>query len=241
MARWPPLGCDSTGFFSQSQPSLVIFLVNRVTFIVDGFNLYHSVRDAEYNLQKSTKWLNIFELCRSYLPGIAGVVNEKTTLQKVYYFSALAIHMEPSDPDVTIRHKKFIECLKDTKIEVHIGRFKQKEIKCSLCSGKFIKHEEKETDVAIAIKLFEEFHNNSCDTAVLVTGDTDLSPVISTAKKLFHSKTILFLFPAYRKNKELAQLAPGSFTIKPKHYVKYQFADPYHLSGGKTISKPISW
>jgi len=216
-------------------------LAHRVSFIVDGFNLYHSVRKAEYVIKKPTKWLNIFELCRSYLPNIGGVVNKITRLQKVYYFSALATHIEPSDPDVTKRHKRFIECLEDTGIIVQLGRFKQKEIKCPCCSRTFIKHEEKETDVAIGIKLFEIFHRNECDTAVLVTGDTDLSPVISTAKNLFPLKTILFIFPAFRKNKELAALAPGSFTIKPKQYAKYQFPDPYCFSDGKTISKPLSW
>lgn len=212
--------------------------MNRVTFIVDGFNLYHSVRDAEHVLKKSTKWLNIFELCRSYLPSIGSVLNEKTALQKIYYFSALAKHREPSDPDVTKRHKDFIECLKDTGIIVQLGRFKPKEIKCPLCHRAFIKHEEKETDVAIGIKLLEIFHTNECDTAILVTGDTDLAPVLSPAKRLFSSKNILFLFPAYRKNNELAKLAPGSVLIKPGRYVKHQFSNPYRLSNGITISKP---
>lgn len=215
--------------------------MKRVTFIVDGFNLYHSVRESEYVLKKSTKWLNIFSLCRSYLPSVSRVVNEKTVIQKVYYFSALATHIEPSDPDVTTRHKKLIECLKDTGVVVQLGRFKPKDIKCPCCKKKFIKYEEKETDVAIGIKLFEVFHTDECDTVVLVTGDTDLTPVISTTKVLFPSKTILFLFPAFRKTKELAKLVPGSFAIKPRHYVAYQFSDPYRLSNGKTISKPITW
>jgi hypothetical protein len=48
-APWPPLGCDPTGFFVSFlsphegiQPSTM----NLVTFLVDGFNLYHSVRSA---------------------------------------------------------------------------------------------------------------------------------------------------------------------------------------------------
>ncbi len=216
-------------------------MINRVSFIVDGFNLYHSVRIANRCLKKSTKWLNISKLCGAYLSPIRDIIKEQTTLQNIYYFSALAKHIEPADPYVTERHKSFIQCIKDTGVIVQLGRFKPKEIKCHHCKKIFIKHEEKETDVAIGLKVFEIFHKDECDTAVLVTGDTDLATVISSGKRIFPPKKILFLFPAFRGNRELAQLAPGSLKIKPKRYAQYQFPDPYVLSDGKAISKPVSW
>jgi len=219
--------------------------MNHVTFIIDGFNLYHSVREAAKILDTSTKWLNIKNLCYAYLGAISGVVGGRTNLKSIYYFSAFAKHIEARDPRVIIRHKNLIKCLEDTGINVEMGRFKPKEIKCPLpnynCVRKFTKHEEKETDVAIAVKLLEVFFVNECDTAVLVTGDTDLAPATKTANKLFPDKHILFAFPAFRKNKELSQLAPGSFTLKPKQYAKYQFPDPYELSNGTLINKPQSW
>ncbi len=136
--------------------------MNRVTFIIDGFNLYHSVRKAEWELSNekihvSTKWLDIKKLCESYLHAIGHLVGDKAVLKNVYYFSALAHHLEETDPDITIRHKSFIKILKDTGILVELGRFKAKKIKCRLCQNKLVKHEEKETDVAIALKLLEVF------------------------------------------------------------------------------------
>ncbi len=63
---------------------------NRTAFIIDGFNLYHSVIDASKDLGGvSTKWLNIRALCDSYLHLIGG--NAQT--QGVYYFSAPAHHL----------------------------------------------------------------------------------------------------------------------------------------------------
>ncbi len=218
-------------------------MMNRVTFLVDGFNLYHSVREAEKSLKASTKWLNISELCSSYLPLIRGVESEKTELIKVYYFSALAKHLERNHPDVTIRHKTFLKCLEDTGVLVQLSRFKPKQIKCPSpkCGHRFVKHEEKETDVAIAIKIFAVFITDECDTVVLLTGDTDLAPAARTAKRLFPDKHILFAFPFNRKNKELLKIAQGSFNIKPKKYTKFQFPNPYELSNGDIIKKPTSW
>jgi len=158
-------------------------------------------------------------------------------------FSALATHIEALDPDVTARHRRLIKCLEDTGVIVGLSRFKPRQIRCPepRCGKTFLKHEEKETDVAIAVKLLEVFLKNECDTAVLVTGDTDLAPAVRTAVSLFPTKRILFAFPYLRKNKELSKLAPGSFTIDKSQYAKYQFPDPCILSDGTAIGKPPSW
>jgi len=214
-----------------------------VSFIVDGFNLYHSAKKAAWDLRIPTKWLNINALCSSFLQIISNVVDEKAELKNIYYFSALANHLENSHPGITNRHKAFLRCLEDTGVIVELSRFKKKTIKCPhpQCGRTFVKHEEKETDVAIALKLIEVFLSDKCDVAVLVTGDTDLAPAVRTAHRLFPFKKILFAFPPYRKNRELAQLAPGSFGFKPKQYVKHQFPDPYTTKEGLTINKPPGW
>ena len=214
-----------------------------VSFIVDGFNLYHSAKKAAWVLRIPTKWLDIKALCSSFIQIISEVVDEKAALKNIYYFSALANHLEDSHPGITNRHKAFLRCLADTGVIVELSRFKKKTIKCPhpQCGRTFVKHEEKETDVSIALKLIEIFLANKCDVAVLVTGDTDLAPAVRTAHRLFPSKTILFAFPPYRKNSELAQLAPGSFGFKTKQYVKHQFPDPYTTKDGRTINKPSAW
>ena len=101
--------------------------------------------------------------------------------------------------------------------------------------------EEKETDVAISIKLLELFHKDRADTIVLVTGDTDLAPAVRTAKKLFPAKRVWFLFPYKRKNKELAQLADGHCNIKKERYANAQFGPRISIKSGRVISKPVGW
>jgi len=220
----PPLGCDPEGFLQM----------NCASFIVDGFNLYHSIVDIQRDLHICTKWLDIFSLCSSYLHFIGNNAN----LEYVFYFSALATHL--NDPGVIQRHQNYMECLKATGINCELSRFKPKNINCPNCNHVIVRHEEKETDVAIAAKLFELLHCNMCDTVVLVTGDTDISPAVETCTNLFPLKNIIFAFPYKRKNKELAKLT-HSFKISVQSYTKYQLPNPFPLPDGTTISKPPSW
>lgn len=211
---------------------------DRVTFIVDGFNLYHSLRNAERDLDgATTKWLDLCSLCRSYLH----LFGRQADLEEVYYFSALAKHLESDNPNVTRRHRTYIRCLKDTGVQVELNRFKKKRLKCPSCRSWFTKHEEKETDVAIAVQLLALLVEDRCDTAVVVSGDTDLAPAFKTAESLFPEKRVSFAFPYNRRNNELADMAPGSFGMSKGQYVKHQFDDPHELTDGTEVPKPSSW
>jgi uncharacterized LabA/DUF88 family protein len=222
------------------------FMKDQTFFLVDGFNLYHSIRDITYycDSQLRLKWLDISALCKFLLHRIGNA-----DLAGIYYFSAFAYHL--NDPEIIARHKTYIKCLEDTGIEKQISRFKPREIQCTLfqasnktcpnCSGVFQKHEEKETDVAIASKLFELLFKGNSDCIVLVTGDTDLAPAVTTARLLYPNKRILFAFPYRRANAQLKQISPNSFKLKVKDYRLHQFPDPYPMSDGTLVAKPPTW
>lgn len=212
--------------------------MNRVSFVTDGFNLYHSLKAAEKVQQNaSTRWLNLTSLCASQLYHFG----RDARLCEVYYISAFAKHLEGSKPDVTKRHQDYVDCLQSAGVITLMNRFKRKDVRCRHCHRSFSKFEEKETDVMIATKLFELLHTDSCDTAVLVTGDTDLAPAIRTGSLLFPSKKIVFAFPFGTKTKELSSIAPGSFSFGAAEYTKHQFAETVTIDSGKTISKPVHW
>ncbi len=210
--------------------------MNRVIFLIDGFNLYHSICDIQ-KLPKnlSLKWLNIYSFCSSFLQ----LIDSKARLKEIYYFSAYATHL--NDLGIINRHMNYIKCLESTGVIPILARFKPKTITCAHCGRHFVKHEEKETDVAIAAKLLEVFSKNECETVVLITGDTDIIPAIKSARSLFCGKTILCAFPFGRKNKELVSVAPKSFKIHVNSYINNQFPDPVVLSNGEKIYKPSSW
>ncbi len=213
-------------------------MANRVCFLVDGFNVYHSIREAmEAQPGASMKWLDLHALCTSYLSAIG----RDAVLERVFYFSAPAEHRLAKDPDTVNRHMTYIAALRSTGVEVVLGRFKNKQVWCKHCGREFIRHEEKETDVAIAAKLLELCLLNACDTVVLVTGDTDLGPAVRTARRLVPAAKVWVAFPYGRHNAELKALAHGTLKIKAKRYAEHQFPNPVGLPDGKVLWKPTSW
>ena len=212
--------------------------MNRTSFIIDGFNVYHSLIQAERDSLTPTKWLDLHKLCRSFLPIIGRSFGSRAELEDIFYYSASPIHRKS---DKVNRHSLYMKCLEVSGVEVYLGRFKKKTVFCRKCRRKFIAHEEKESDVAIAMKLFETLYADECDTAVLVTGDTDLSPAVKTCKRLFPSKNILFAFPYKRRNNELAKLSSKSFSIKQNSYTSCQFSNPLIDSDGNRYNKPNHW
>lgn len=211
--------------------------MKRISFLIDGFNVYHSILRLKRDTGYSTKWFDLASLCNSYIP----LFGKDAKLEAIYYFSAIPYYLNQKDLNKIQRHKNYIVCLESTGIHIELGRFKNKDVFCHRCKSMILKHEEKETDVAIAVKLFEIFLTDACESAVIVSGDTDLSPAIKTCKTIFKDKKIIFAFPFARKNKELATLAPDSFSISKKQYIKHQLPDPVILKDGQKINKPPSW
>jgi len=72
-------------------------MANRVCFLVDGFNVYHSIIEAlKAHPADSMKWLDFQAFCTSFLP----LISNDATLEKVFYFSASADFR----PDKAARH-----------------------------------------------------------------------------------------------------------------------------------------
>ncbi|MCC6652835.1 MAG: NYN domain-containing protein [Candidatus Eisenbacteria bacterium] len=77
----------------------------RVAFLVDGFNLYHSLDAACRALSgQSTKWLDLVSLCRELLPQI----HHSARLESIHFFSAPPDHMEQARPGALDRHRAYI-------------------------------------------------------------------------------------------------------------------------------------
>lgn len=156
------------------------FFMKRISYLVDGFNLYHSVKDLKRDTGYSTKWLDVASLCKSYLP----LFGKDAGLETIYYFSAIPYYLVNQYPDKIQRQQDYLSCLESTGIKVEMGRFKEKDVYCYRCKSMILKHEEKETDVAMAVKVVELFLTGTCDNIVIVSGDTDLSPAIRKCQTL---------------------------------------------------------
>lgn len=216
-------------------------MIQNVSFLIDGFNVYHSLDTLGKMTGASVKWLNLVGLCEGYLHAVRGAVGERVELMQVHYFSALAEHLVPRKPEVVERHRTYIRALRETGVRVQLSHFKRRDVRCPDCGTRFVRYEEKETDVAIGLKLVEVLATGECQTVVVVTGDTDMLPAIAAARRLFPDRKIGVGFPFLRHNRELAQHADYSFKIDQRSLLKAQFPPRVRLRDGSEIERPAGW
>lgn len=106
--------------------------------------------------------------------------------------------------------------------DVH-GRFMSKHTQCHIC-GQFYKiHEEKQTDVNIGLHVICDGMNDLYDNAIIISGDTDLIPVIDAAHKNMPDKEIGVIFPLRRFHSSLEKVADFSMTMTENLLKQSQF------------------
>tara|TARA_B110000093_G_C12861489_1_gene363644 strand:- start:94 stop:741 length:648 start_codon:yes stop_codon:yes gene_type:complete len=214
----------------------------KVSFLIDGFNLYHSIEDVRKKRRIKARWLDVKTLLRTFFtdPDFKKLSEERPSFNGIYYFTALRNHVAEKKPQSIARHQRYIKALENTGVEVIYGGFKPRTIKCKKCGDNFTKYEEKKTDVAIATKLLELAHKSHSDVYVIVSGDTDLIPAIETARIIDSKVKIVVIFPFDRTNDELKNYVDIFYTIKPKRYLDSQFDGILNIDG-KDYVKPSSW
>ncbi len=209
-----------------------------MTFLVDGFNLHFSVRNAETALGTShLRWLDVSELLGSFLY----LFGRDANLEEIHFFTAIPGFLLETDPAALHGFRAYLQALAETGVHLHVADFKRKSLTCPHCGEEIDRYEEKETDVALGVKAIELLHLQTCDTLVTVSGDTDFAPAMRTAKRVFPAVQVCVAFPHARFNAELQQIADFSFRIRAARYAEHQFPDPVRLSDGRVIRRPRDW
>ena len=205
-------------------------LKRRILVFVDGYNLYHGICD-EVKKSKGRdnflKWVDIGKLA------VILVGEPSYEMLGTLYFSAYADHR----PTAKGRHRVYVAALKMQGAVVIMGKFKKRKRRCKICGKSFIGHEEKETDVNIAIHMMEACYDRSCNEIFLISGDTDMVGPIKLIKKRFPEITIRILAPPNRGNSELRQIADDFKQITRQH-VADSLLPKAVTAGGKTITRP---
>ena len=201
--------------------------MKKVTAFIDGLNLYHSL---DLNQQtKQYRWLDLKKLCQCF-------IKQSETLTDVYYFTALA---KWNEGKIT-RHKQYIKALETTDVQVIYGHFKRVTKKCRECYKEYRTFEEKETDVNIGLHLLRTAFQNKFDKFLLLTGDTDLIPVIKMIRKYFPNKESHIISPIDSYARSFKAISDRHSKIKKKHLHKSEFPPTIHLEHGSII-KPKTW
>lgn len=158
--------------------------MKRAIVYYDGFNLYHAIDDLN---APSLKWVNLWDLSASFLRG-----NE--TLVGVKYFSAYATWR----PDAYARHRHYVRALKAVGVQPILGQFKKRYPNCKSCGSSYTTHEEKESDVNVAIHLVSDALTDQFDRAIVVSADTDLRSAVHMAREMTDNKLIDVVAPPLR-------------------------------------------
>jgi len=96
-----------------------------------------------------------------------------------------------------MRHTRYLDAISASGIVTHLGVFKPKDIRnhSPTCDVHLRRHEEKETDVAIASAIVEAAAARECSAIALVSGDTDLVPALQTARRIHSGLKRYCFFP----------------------------------------------
>lgn len=199
--------------------------MRNVIVYIDGFNFYHAI-DA---LKKPwLKWVDLHALGTSLL-------RDGEVLHSVKYFSAFATWM----PQQFARHRDYVSFIKAKGATAYMAKFKVKPRSCRTCGSQWVGHEEKETDVQIAVHMVCDALQGEADRLIVISADTDLIPAIAAISKLAPKCEVFVASPPGRFSKGRG-LKPA-MEITAGRIGKSLLPGSLTLPNGKTILRPASY
>ncbi len=178
----------------------------RVVSFIDGLNLYHAISAIQ---RPELKWIDLVTLSQVF------VRPRSEELSQVFYFSAHAEHVSLVKQEAQKAHLRALELKGITPV---LGHFKEKDRRCPSCHHKWVGHEEKETDVNIALFLLHLAYKNAFDRALVISNDSDLVPAIRMVRKFFPEKQVTSISPPnYYHSIELIEVSSNKSKIRIEH------------------------
>jgi uncharacterized LabA/DUF88 family protein len=203
--------------------------MDRVVAYIDGFNLYFGLK-AEHG--RKYLWLDLQAL-------VEGLLLPNQELREVQYFTARV----RDDPDGERRQAAYLDALAShcQKVRRIYGRFQEKTRGCKNCGARWTSYEEKETDVNISVALIEGAASGAYDTALLISGDTDLRPAIASVKRLQPEKLIFAAFPPHRYSARLVGSVDAYTRIGRDKIRNAQLPLEVVTKDGVILNRPRYW
>lgn len=142
----------------------------RVRVYIDGFNLYPAIVELK---DSRLKWLNFKKLAET-------LVRQTEILDEVNLFTAVLTW----DQQKQQRHENFLKACAAVDVQVHRANFKRSYKRCLTFDRTCEFQEEKQTDVAIAVKMVADALSGSVDRVILITADSDQVPAVKFIRGL---------------------------------------------------------
>lgn len=202
----------------------------RVIAYVDGYNLYHGIRSMGW---RHYYWLDIPAMVRAILkPG--------QTLSRTKYFTSRA----KFPADTIKRQNLYLEALCTLpNLDLIEGRYDGEVEPCDKCQHGNVWHNEKMTDVNIAVQIARDAYEDAFDTAFLVTGDSDQVPTVRMVNDLWPGeRRIVCAFPPNRVSRDLQNASRGRFTFINEVTLRAcQLPERVVKADGYVLVRPERW
>jgi uncharacterized LabA/DUF88 family protein len=212
----------------------------RVVAYIDGFNLYHSIAN---NLPPYFKWVNYRKLVEAYL-------DEWDELVNIFLFTA-----SPTwDEERLRRHHDFMDIQsKLYGIKIISGnytytkkKFNADKMKVVDPEDAFVKprrftyrtFEEKQTDVNIALSLFEWWILDMYEKALIFSGDSDLAPAIHRVRHHRKDKEFKCILPFLGHGRVMIGACKWSYGSINQKILESCLLDDSLAVYGKMIANP---
>ena len=201
---------------------------------VDSFNFYYgSLRRTPY------RWLDLAKFCALVLPG--------HQINRIRYFTAPA-ELSDEFPHRRQRQQTYFRALATIpNLSFHYGFFLRRNVTMRLAHPEadgpqtvtVSRAEEKGTDVNLACYLLLDAFDGDCDTAVVISNDSDLATPMRLARERF-GLTVGVLNPHRTRSHTLAAAADFYRPIRRGPLSASQFPDPMRDAAG-AFAKPSGW
>lgn len=177
--------------------------IKRVGVYVDGFNLYHGLRELG---RRRLLWLDLRSM-------ITRVLRPDQRLETLNYFTA-AIR---NDPPGVARQQVYLAALESVGVTVVLGRFQEQQVRCRACGHTRLTYAEKSSDVAIGTTMVADVACNRVDMVMLVSADSDLCAAVRTIREIDldrGTKTrVVTVFPPCRRSESLRVVSDAWFPL----------------------------
>lgn len=144
----------------------------RAAFYIDGFNLYHPIKEMN---EPYLKWLNLWKL------GEIICAPHSAQLLKVVFCTAVPGHL----PDSRDRHNTFNAAQRANGVKIIAGHH--------VHDGE--KWNEKQSDINVALHLIMDAQDDEYDIAILLSADSDQAATAKFFSERFPKKRLLGVAP----------------------------------------------
>jgi uncharacterized LabA/DUF88 family protein len=201
---------------------------------IDGFNLYYAVAELNENY---LKWADLWRLSNQI------IAKQSEELVKVVFCTAYY----PGDHSKRIRHELFKRALEVSGVACMFGHYIHEPMDCHACGHEWSKATEKETDINVALALFDDAYQGVFDHAYLLSADSDQAATAKMFKTRFPEKRLTSVVPPGREpSKSVMAHADARILLTRDHFERVVMPGMIESPGGLIVrpheyDPPAGW